>query len=165
MTEPSAEQKNRTWRVRARTGAAAALKSTRKQPTRIFHAAIGTAAALRGKLKHPARGFRAATGAGAALKGALKGSLKDRSWKVRAGIGLAAAFVIVGVGAALLALTGRPVVSVSSGEALVQVHLGGVGAQVTSIHATSAGQPLRLAHQGTNFRPVTALPQGGTVHV
>ncbi len=119
MTRPSAEQKNRSWMVRAGIGAGAALKST----------------------------------------------LKDRSWTVRAGIGAAAAVVIVGIGVALVALLGRPAVSVSSGEALVQVHLGGVGTEVTAIRATSAGRPLALAHQGTGFVPVAAVPQGRTVHV
>jgi len=85
---------------------------------------------------------------------------------IRAGIGAVAAIVILGVGAALLALLGRPAVSVSSGEALVQVHLGGAGTQVTSIHATSAGRPLALtAHRGTDFVPVAALAQGRIVHV
>ena len=90
---------------------------------------------------------------------------KNRSWMVRAGIGAAAAVVIAGIGIALVALLGRPAVSVSSGEALVQVHLGGVGTEVTAIRATSAGRPLALAHQGTSFVPVAAVPQGRTVHV
>ena len=90
---------------------------------------------------------------------------KNRSWMVRAGIGAAAAVVIVGIGVALVALLGRPAVSVSSGEALVQVHLGGVGTEVTAIRATSAGRPLALAHQGTGFVPVAAVPQGRTVYV
>ena len=55
---------------------------------------------------------------------------------VRAGIGAAAVVVIVGIGVALVALLGRPAVSVSSGESLVQVHLGGVGTEVTAIRAT-----------------------------
>ena len=101
------------------------------------------------------------TGAAAALKSRLKG----RSWKVRAGIGAAAAIVIVGIGVALLALLGRPAVSVSSGESLVQVHLSGVGTGVTGIHATSAGRPVALAHRSMGFMPVSALPQGRTVHV
>ena len=63
---------------------------------------------------------RAGTGAAAALKSLLK----DRSWPVRAGIFGAAAVVIVGIGVALVALLGRPTVSVSSGEALVQVQPG-----------------------------------------
>jgi lipoprotein-anchoring transpeptidase ErfK/SrfK len=104
--------------------------------------------------------IRAGIGAGAALKS----TLKDRSWTVRAGIGVAAV-VIVGIGVALVALLGRPAVSVSSGEALVQVHLGGVGTEVTGIRATSAGRPLALAHQSTGFVPVAAVPQGRTVHV
>ena len=90
---------------------------------------------------------------------------KNRTWMVRAGIGAAAAVVIVGIGVALVALLGRPAVSMSSGEALVQVHLGGVGTEVTGIRATSAGRPLALARQSTGFVPVAALPQGRTVHV
>jgi lipoprotein-anchoring transpeptidase ErfK/SrfK len=139
MTEPSAEQKNRTWSARA-GAAAAALKSRLKDRTWLI---------------------RAGTGAGAALKSPLKG----RSWRVRAGIGAAAAIVIVGIGVALVALLGRPAVSVSSGETFVQVHLGGVGTQVTGIRATSDGRPLALAHQSTGFAPVAAVPQGRTVHV
>jgi hypothetical protein len=119
MTGPSAEQKNRSWIIRAGIGAGAALKSL----------------------------------------------LRDRSWTVRASIGAAAAVVIVGIGVALVALLGRPAVSVSSGEALVQVRLGGVGTEVTGIRATSAGRPVALAHQSTGFVPVSALPQGRTVHV
>jgi hypothetical protein len=84
---------------------------------------------------------------------------------IRAGIGAGAAVVILGIGVALVALLGRPAVSVSSGEALVQVHLGGAGTEVTGIHATSAGRPLALAHQRTGFVPVAALPQGRTVRV
>ncbi len=103
--------------------------------------------------------------AGVGARAALKSRLKDRNWSVRASIGAAAAIVIVGIGAALIALLGRPAISVSSGEALVQVHLGGVGTEVTGIRATSAGRPLALAHQSTGFVPVAALPQGRTVHV
>jgi hypothetical protein len=90
---------------------------------------------------------------------------KNRSWKVRAGIGAAAAFVMVGIGVGLVALLGRPSVSLSSGETFVQVHLGGVGTEVTAIRATSAGRPLALARQGTGFAPVAAVPQGRAVQV
>ena len=125
MTEPSAEQKNRT----------------------LVHAGIGVAAALRSRL------------------GVLAGWPKARSWKVRAGIGAAAAIVIVGIGVALVALLGRPAVSVSSGEALVQVRLGGVGTGVTAVRATSSGRPVPLDRRGAGFVPVAALPQGRTVRV
>jgi lipoprotein-anchoring transpeptidase ErfK/SrfK len=100
--------------------------------------------------------------AGSSASAVLKSTLKDRSWTVRAGI---AAVVIAGIGVALVALLGRPAVSMSSGEALVQVHLGGVGTEVTGIRATSGGRPLALAHQSTGFVPVAAVPQGRTVHV
>jgi hypothetical protein len=187
VTEPSAKQKNRTWVVRAGIGVGAALKKPLKHRAWMTRAG----AALKKPLKHRAWMTRAGaalkkplkhrawmTRAGATLKSplkdrswmtragaALKSPLKDRSWKVRAGIGVAALVVIVGAGAALVALLGRPAVSVSSGKALVQVHLGGVGTEVTGIRATSAGRPLTLAHRGTDFVPVTALPQGRTVYV
>jgi lipoprotein-anchoring transpeptidase ErfK/SrfK len=119
MTGPSAEQKSRTWVIRAGIGALAALQSP----------------------------------------------LKDRSWTFRAGVGAAALVVIAGIGVALVAALNRPAVSVSSGEALIQVRLGGIGTGVTGIRATSAGRPLALAHQGTAFVPVAPLPQGRTVHV
>jgi lipoprotein-anchoring transpeptidase ErfK/SrfK len=117
--------------------------------------------ALKGSLTDQSWTLRAGTGASAALKS----SLKDQSWRFRAGIGIAAAVVIVGIGAGLVALLGRPAVSVSSGEALVQVHLDGVGTGVTGIRATSAGRPIALAHRGTGFVPAVAVPQGQTVHV
>jgi hypothetical protein len=93
--------------------------------------------------------------------------LANRSRRVRVGIGVGAAVVIVGIGVALLALLGRPSVSVASGESLVQVQLGGAGTGLTSIHATSAGQPVTLtrAGQSTNYQPVAAVPQGRTVDV
>jgi lipoprotein-anchoring transpeptidase ErfK/SrfK len=90
---------------------------------------------------------------------------KNRSWMIRAGIGAGAALVTVGIGVALVALLGRPAVSLSSGEAFVQVHLSGVGTEVTAIHATSAGRPLALARQGTGLVPAAAVPEGRTVHV
>jgi lipoprotein-anchoring transpeptidase ErfK/SrfK len=105
--------------------------------------------------------IRAGIGAGAALKS----TLRDGGWRVRAGIGVAAAVVMVGIGVALVALLGRPAVSVSSGQALVQVHLSGVGTEVTGIRATSGGRPLALTHQSTGFVPVAAVPEGRTVHV
>jgi hypothetical protein len=140
VTEPSAEQKNRTWVIRAGIGAYAALKSWLKDRSWVI---------------------RAGRGAGAGLKSWLK----DQSWAVRVGIGVGAAVVILGIGVALVALLGRPAVLVSSGEALVQVHLSGVGTEVTGVRATSAGRPVALAHQSTDFMPVAALPQGRTVHV
>jgi hypothetical protein len=96
---------------------------------------------------------------------ALPRPLKDRSWKFRAGIGAATAVVIAGFGLALLALLNSPTVSVSSGAAPVQVHLGGVGTEVTGIRATSVGRPLALARRGTAYVPVATLPQGRTVRV
>jgi hypothetical protein len=136
MTGPSAERKNRTWLMRARTSAAAALKSTLKIRTWLIGAGTSAAAAL-----------------------------KDRSWRVRAGIGAAAAVLIVGIAVALIALLGRPAVSVSSGESLVEVHLDGLGTEVTGIRVTSAGRQIPLTRRITGFVPVAAVPQGEKVHV
>ena len=114
-----------------------------------------------GDQKNPTWMARTGTSAAAAVKRLLK----DRSWAVRAGILGAFAVLIVGIGIALVALLGRPTVSVSSGEALVQVNLGGVGTKVTSVHVTSAGRPLVLRQQSTGYMPVSDLRQGETVHV
>ena len=154
-------RKDRSWIVRARTGAGAALKSLRKDRSWIVRARTGAGAALKSLRKDRSWIVRARTGAGAALKSLRK----DRSWKVRARIGAAVAVAVVGIGVALVALLGRPAISMSSGEALVQVHLGGLGTEVTGIRATSAGQPLALARQGPGFVPAAALPQGRIVHV
>jgi hypothetical protein len=101
---------------------------------------------------------RALVGAGT---GRLKSALKARPWTVGGG----AAVVIVGIGVALLALLGRPAVSLSSGEVLVDVHLSGVGTEVTGVRAVSAGRPLALARRGTGFVPAVALTPGRTVRV
>ena len=99
--------------------------------------------------------------------GVLPKTLRNRSPMARVAIGAAGAVVLLGIAVALVALLGRPAVSVSSGESLVEVHLGGVGTGMTSIHATSAGQPLALtqARNSTNFDPVDAVSQGRTVAV
>lgn len=91
---------------------------------------------------------------------------KNRSWMVRAGVGAGAAVVALGIGAALVAFLGRPAVSVSSGgSSLIDVHLGGIGTEVTAVRAAAAGRPLTLVRQGAGFVPATAVPQGRTVHV
>ena len=97
----------------------------------------------------------------------LTRTLQHRSLAVRVAIGAAGVIVLAGIAVALVALLGRPAVSVSSGQSLVEVHLGGVGTRVTAIRATSAGRPLALAHAADSsaFVPVTAMPQGQTVNV
>jgi hypothetical protein len=95
----------------------------------------------------------------------LTAKLKSQSRQTKIGIFAGAAIVIVGIGVALVALLGRPTVSVSSGQALVEVHTGGVGTEVTEMHVTSAGKPVALAHDSAGLVPVTAMPQGETVHV
>src|ERR1700744_376266 len=89
----------------------------------------------------------------------------NRFWAVRAGIGVAAVIVLAGIGVALLALLGRPAVSLSSGRALVQAHVDGAGTTVTAVRATSGGRPVALARQGAGYVPVTALAQNQAVDV
>jgi L,D-transpeptidase catalytic domain len=168
--------------IRARIGAAAALKRTLKVPNLTPRARTRAAAVLKRALKIPdwalGAGTRAAAvlkralkipdwglGAGTRAAAALKRTLKDGSWKRRAGIAAAAAVVLLGTGLALVALLGRPAVSVSSGETFVHVSLGGVGTEVTGIRATSDGRPLALTHVSTDFKPAAAVPQGRAVHV
>jgi hypothetical protein len=76
---------------------------------------------------------------------------------------VAAVIVAAGIAAVLLALLGRPGVSVSSGQDLVQVHLDGAGTGVTSVRVTSDGRPLPLKKQGAGYVPVTPLPQNQQV--
>jgi hypothetical protein len=83
----------------------------------------------------------------------------------RAVIGAGAAVGVVGIGVLLLALLGRPTVSVSSGRALVQVSVTGVGAEVTSVQATSDGRPLALVRRTAGLMPAVSLPAGRAVHV
>jgi hypothetical protein len=148
--------------VRARIRAGAVTNGTRKGRGATVRPAVGTgAAALKRVMKDRSSTLRPAIRAGAALQRRLNG----RSWKARAGIGAGAVVVLLGIAVALVALLGRPAVSVSSGEALAHVQLGGVGTEITSIRATSSGRPLELAHHGTVFVPVAAVPQGRTVHV
>lgn len=85
--------------------------------------------------------------------------------KARTDIGAAAAILAAGAASALLTLLGRPSVSVSSGQALVQVQTGGAGTSVTSVRATSDGRPLPLKRQAAGYVPVTQVPQGQTVDV
>jgi len=147
------------------SGAGAAVEGALADGSGSATVASGAGAAVGGALKDRSWTL----GAGAVLNGGLqrglKRFLKGRSWKERAGIGAAAAIVLVGIAVALVALLGRPAVSVSSGEALVHVQMGGVGTQVTSIRATSSGRALELAQHGTAYAPVTAVPQGQRVHV
>jgi hypothetical protein len=152
MTEPSAQHKDQSWPVRARTTLVAARTVVAGKLHRLGAGAAATSSlTARGRKVPAVRALRTAVRAG--------------SWRARAGIGAAAVLVLLGIGAAVLALAGRPSVSVSSGEALVQVHLGGAGTAVTSIRATSAGQPITLTARQASFEPVSALPAGLSVRV
>jgi L,D-transpeptidase catalytic domain/Bacterial Ig-like domain len=160
VTAPSAVRKFWSWAIRASVGAGGALKSALKHRSWAVRAGKGAGGWLKNALKSAfSRAFNHA------FSHAFNRALKDRSWKARAGIGASAAIVILGIAAACLALLGRPAVSVSSGEALVHVQLGGVGTKVTAIRATSDDRALALARRGTDFVPVAAVPQGRTVHV
>ena len=73
--------------------------------------------------------------------------------------------VLAGIAMVGLLLLGRPRLSVSSGEALVQVKLRGIGAKLTSVSATSDGRAVALAHGHGGLIPVTALVEGQEVRV
>jgi hypothetical protein len=83
----------------------------------------------------------------------------------RLAVGAGAAVGVVGIGLLLLALLGRTSVSLSSGRALVQVNVSGVGAQVTGVQATSEGRPLALVRRTAGLVPAVSLPAGRAVHV
>ena len=88
------------------------------------------------------------------------------SWPTRVAVGAGGLIVVVGVGAALLLLFGRPAVSVSSsGPALFEVHLGGFGTRLVARQATSDGQPLALASDARGLVPTDQLAQGQAVRV
>jgi len=88
-----------------------------------------------------------------------------RARLIRAAIGAGAAVGVAGIGVLLLALLGRPAVVVSSGRALVQVRLSGVGTEVTGVQATSHGRPLALVRRTAGLVPDADLPAGRAVHV
>jgi L,D-transpeptidase catalytic domain/Bacterial Ig-like domain len=90
---------------------------------------------------------------------------RNRTRRVRAAVGAAAAVCVVGLGVLLLALLGRPAVSVSSGRALVQVRLSGIGTEVTSVQATGDGRPLALVRRTAGLVPAAGLSAGEAVHV
>jgi hypothetical protein len=71
-------------------------------------------------------------------------------------LGLVAGGLVVVAGVAMLATVflGRPGVSVSSsGAVLVQVHLSGVGTELTGLSATSQGRPVALVRDGDGLVP------------
>jgi hypothetical protein len=90
---------------------------------------------------------------------------KNRTRRIGVAIGAGAAVGVVGIGVLLLALLGRPAVSVSSGRALVQVSLSGVGTEVAGVQATSDGRPLALVRRPAGLMPAADLPAGQAVHV
>ncbi len=90
---------------------------------------------------------------------------KNRTRRVRVAIGAGAAVGVVGIGVLLLALLGRPGLSVSSGQALVQVRLSGVGTEVTGVQATSDGRTLALVRGTAGLVPAHGMPAGGEVRV
>ncbi len=90
---------------------------------------------------------------------------KSRAGRVRVAIGAGAAVGVLGLGVLLLALLGRPGLSVSSGQALVQVRLSGAGTEVTSVQATSDGRPLSLVHGSAGLVPAAGVSAGQSVHV
>jgi lipoprotein-anchoring transpeptidase ErfK/SrfK len=74
--------------------------------------------------------------------------------------------VVAGAAVLLALFLGRPQVSVSSsGQALVQVRLSGLGTELTGVRATSAGRTVALVHDAGGLVPAAQLAQGQVVRV
>jgi len=92
----------------------------------------------------------------------------ERSWGALKRVVVGAGALVVVAGAAVVAalLFGRPKVSVSAtGNALVQVHLSGLGTQLTSVQATSTGETVALVRGGDGLVPSAQISQGRQVQV
>jgi lipoprotein-anchoring transpeptidase ErfK/SrfK len=84
----------------------------------------------------------------------------------RLGLGVGGLVLVVGIAVVAAVFLARPGVSLSSsGNALVQVHLSGLGTEMTGLSATSQGQPVVLVRQGDDLFPAGRLTQGRTVQV
>ena len=87
-------------------------------------------------------------------------------WLTRLAAGFGALVVVAGAAVLLALFLGRPQVSVSSsGQALVQVRLSGLGTELTEVRATSAGRTVALVHDAGGLVPAAQLAQGQVVRV
>ncbi len=93
-------------------------------------------------------------------------STKCRRWPLRLAIGTGVVVVLAGGGVVLALVLGRPHVSLStSGQALVQLHVGGLGTVVTGEWATSGGRTVALVDDADGLVPASQLAQGQVVRV
>ena len=84
----------------------------------------------------------------------------------RLAVGAGAVVVVGGFGVVLMVLLGRPGVSVaSSGPALFEVHLSGLGTRVVSAQATMDGRPIALVDDAGGLVPAGPLAQRQVVRV
>ncbi len=98
--------------------------------------------------------------------GSRSGPDAHRTWPIRLAIGTGAVVLVAAGLAILVVVLGRPKVSVSSsGNTLIQVHLGGLGTELSDVQATSAGRSVPLANGAGGLVPAAKLGQGQTVRV
>jgi lipoprotein-anchoring transpeptidase ErfK/SrfK len=87
-------------------------------------------------------------------------------WASRAVLGVGAAMAAAGVFVLVAAVFGRPSIRVSSSPtALASLRPGGLGAQVTVLHAEAGGRPLAVTDHDGGLWPARALPPGQAVRV
>src|SRR5580658_10333178 len=87
-------------------------------------------------------------------------------WGRRLAVGAGALVVVAGAAVLVTLILGRPRIAVSSsGEALIRVHLSGLGTQLTDVRATSGGVPVALVPEAGGLAPADQLAQGQAVHV
>ncbi len=91
---------------------------------------------------------------------------KGRRWPIRLAVGTGVVVVLAGAAVVLALLVGRPHVSISaSGQALVQVHVGGLGTVMTGEWATSGGRTVALVDDADDLVPASPLAQGQVVRI
>lgn len=88
------------------------------------------------------------------------------SWGKRLTVAFAGLVVLAGAAVLAAFLLGRPSVSVSAGSAsLVDVHAGGLGARIDSVHATTGGNAITLVSSDGGLSPSSELAQSQQVTV
>jgi lipoprotein-anchoring transpeptidase ErfK/SrfK len=91
---------------------------------------------------------------------------QHRAWVRRLAVGVGALVMLLGVAVLVVFLIGRPRVSLSSSSgALVQTRVGGAGAELAGVAATSAGRPVVLVRTVNGLVPADHMAQGQVVRV
>ena len=91
-----------------------------------------------------------------------------RRWSrpARLAIGTGAVLLVGAVAMLVVLALGRPKISMSaSGQSVVRVEVGGLGTQLTALHAWIAGRPVSLVQGAGGLVPAAPLAQGQTVQV